>query len=54
MWVVSVVRPGFGRYQGGSYVKSQSFKDWDKAREYYTDMIVKYPNYEVNLFKSEK
>ena len=52
---VAVTRPGYGRYSGGSYtVSSLSFNDEKKARDHYTDMLLKYPNYNVELIKSEK
>ena len=54
MWTITVTRPGYGRYQGGSFVTSQTFNDWNKAKDYYTDMLVKYPDCEVNLIRNEK
>lgn len=38
----------------GAFVSSLTFKDERKARDYYTDMLVKYPNAKVELIKSEK
>lgn len=53
-YTVIVSRPGYGRYTGGAYVSSLTFKDERKARDYYTDMLLKYPNAKVELIKSEK
>lgn len=52
-YTVTVTRPGFGRYQGGLYITSETFTDERKARDYYADMLVKYPRYEVDFLKSE-
>ena len=53
-YTVTETRPGRGRYMGGDYtISSLSFKDEKKARDYYTDMLLKYPNYNVELLKSE-
>ena len=52
-YTVTITRPGYGRYSGGSYITSQTFVDEKKARDYYTDMLLKYPNYNVELLKSE-
>ena len=52
-YTVTITRPGFGRYKGGCYVTSRTFKNKDKAKDYYTDMLVKYPDYEVEFEKSE-
>lgn len=46
---VSVYLPGFGRYQGGSYIISRSFRDRAKARDFYTDCLVRYPDNEVEF-----
>ena len=43
--------PGHGRYTGGTYDKGARFRDEKKARDYYTDMLLRYPNYEVKLNK---
>lgn len=37
--------------RGGAYVSSLTFKDERKARDYYTDMLLKYPNAKVELIK---
>lgn len=50
---VTITRPGYGRYSGGAYITSQSFVDEKKARDYYTDCLVRYPNYNVELTKGE-
>ena len=34
-------------------ISSLSFRDEKKARDYYTDMLLKYPNYNVEFLKSE-
>ena len=49
----AVYHPGRGRYQGGDYVSSLTFRDERKARDYYTDMLLKYPNYNVELLEGE-
>ena len=55
MYTISITRPGYGRYSGGNYtISSLTFKDKKKARDYYTDMLLKYPKYNVELLKSEK
>ena len=48
---VTVTRPGFGRYQGGNYTTGQAFRDEKKARDYYTDCLVRYPDAEVTIEK---
>ena len=48
-FIVNVSRPGRGMYQGGTYDMCARFRDERKARDYYTDMLLKYPNYEVTL-----
>lgn len=50
-YVVTVSRPGFGRFTGGTYDTRRSFYDESKARDYYTDMLVRYPDYEVTIEK---
>lgn len=50
---VTITRTGYGRYSGGAYITSQSFTDEKKARDYYTDCLVRYPNYNVELTKGE-
>lgn len=53
-YTVTVTRPGRGKYMVGDYtISSLSFKDEKKARDYYTDMLLKYPNYNIELLKSE-
>lgn len=46
-YVVTVCHPGYGMFQGGTYDVTRIFVDRDKARDYYTDMLVKYPKCEV-------
>ena len=53
-YTVTVYYPGRGRYQGGDKVSSLTFHDERKARDHYTDMLLKYPNYNVELIPSEK
>lgn len=48
---VTVSMPGFGKFAGGTYGVGRTFKNERKARDYYTDMLVKYPKYEVKLEK---
>lgn len=52
-YTVTVYYPGRGRYQGGDKVSSLTFKDENKARDYYTDLLLKYPNYNVEFLESE-
>ena len=52
-YTVTITRPGYGRYSGGSYITSQTFINEKKARDYYTDMLLKYPKYNVELLKGE-
>lgn len=52
-FTVTVYYPGKGRYQGGDKVSSLTFKDRSKARDYYTDMLLKYPNYNVEFLEGE-
>ena len=52
-YTVTVYYPGRGRYQGGDKVSSLTFRDERKARDYYTDMLLKYPNYNVELLEGE-
>ena len=49
--MVTVARPGFGRFTGGTYDDCVRFKDERKARDYYTDMLLRYPKYEVKFEK---
>lgn len=46
-YIVIVSLPGFGKFQGGTYDKVRRFRDREKARDYYTDMLLRYPNAEV-------
>lgn len=50
-YTVTVYYPGRGRYQGGDRLSSLTFRDERKARDYYTDMLLKYPNAKVELIK---
>lgn len=52
-YTVTVYYPGRGRYQGGYKVSSLCFNDEKKARDHYADMLLKYPNYNVELIKGE-
>ena len=52
-YTVTIIRPGYGRYSGGSYITSQTFVDEKRARDYYTDCLVRYPNYNVEFLKGE-
>lgn len=51
MTQVTIIRTGFGKYQGGAYIKSERFRDEKKARDYYTDCLVRYPDAEVTIEK---
>lgn len=51
MFQVTVTRPGFGRYKCGCYITGQAFSDEKKARDYYTDCLVRYPDAEVTIEK---
>lgn len=46
---VTVCLPGYGRFTGGTYDFGRTFKDERKARDYYTDMLLRYPNREVKF-----
>ena len=48
-FLVIVSRPGIGRFTGGTYDLVAKFRNERKARDYYTDMLLKYPNYEVKF-----
>ena len=48
-YIVTVCHPGFGRFQGGTYDTRRLFRDEARARDYYTDMLLRYPNYEVKF-----
>ena len=52
-YTVTIYYPGRGRYQGGDKVSSLTFRDERKARDSSTDMLLKYPNYNVELLKGE-
>lgn len=54
MYTVTIYFPGRGRYQGGDCLSIRRFSDEKKARDYYTDMLLKYPKYNVELTTSEK
>lgn len=54
-YTVLVTCPGRGKYMGGDYtISSLTFRDEKKARDHYTDMLLKYPKYNVELIPSEK
>lgn len=53
-YTVTVYYPGRGRYQGGDKVSSLTFNNEKKARDHYTDMLLRYLNYNVELTKKEK
>lgn len=54
-WTVLVTKPGYGRLSGVRYtVSSLTFKDERKARDHYTDMLLQYPDYNVELIKSKE
>ena len=54
-FVVSVTRPGFGKHMGGDYtISSLTFRDEKKARDFYTDMLLKYPDYNVEFLPGVK
>ena len=46
-YVITVCHPGFGMFKGGTYDVTRVFVDMDKARDYYTDMLVRHPSCEV-------
>jgi len=52
-YIVTVSRPGFGRFTGGTYDQSTTFRDEKKARDHYTDMLLRYPDYKVTIEKRE-
>lgn len=53
-FTVCVTLPSRGKYSGGSYtISSLSFKDEKKARDHYTDMLLRYPKYNVEFLESE-
>ena len=51
---VTVSFPGLGRYSGGCYIISETFEDEKKARDYYTDCLVKYPSANVEIIINKK
>ena len=53
-YTVSVTKPGRGRYAGGAYVTSETFRDKKMAKDYYTDCLVRYPDARVEFLASEK
>ena len=52
-YTVTVYYPGRGRYSGGDQVSSLTFTNETKARDHYTDMLLRYPNYNVEFNESE-
>lgn len=54
-YTVTIYYHGKGRYSGGDKVSSLTltFRDERKARDYYTDMLLRYPNYNVEFLESE-
>lgn len=54
-YTVLVTCPGRGKYMGGDYntISSLTFRDEKKARDHYTDMLLKYPNYNVEFLPSK-
>ena len=53
-FTVCVTRPSRGKLSGGGYtISSLSFNDEKKARDYYTDMLLRYPNFNVEFLKGE-
>lgn len=49
---VTVSLPGHGRYSGGAYpLENRTFRDEKKARSFYSDMLVKYSNANVEFVK---
>lgn len=48
---VTVLFPGRGRIIHGVFSDEQQFRDEAKARDYYTDMLLMYPGYEVKFTK---
>ena len=50
-YIVTVSRPGFGAYTGSTFDQVYKFRNEAKARDYYTDMLVKYPDYKVAIEK---
>lgn len=54
MYTVLVSFPGHGRYSGGERLTIRTFRDYAKARDYYTDMLLRYPNYNVEFLTEDK
>ena len=52
-YTVIIYHPGRGRYQGGDHISSLTFRNERKARDYYTDMLLRYPDCNVEFIKSE-
>ena len=50
-YIVAVSRPGYGAYTGGTFDQVYRFRNEAKARDHYTDMLVRYPNYKVTIEK---
>ena len=44
IYKVTISRAGFGRFTGGSYDTVHSFRNREKARDFYTDYLIKYAN----------
>ena len=54
-YTVTVIKKGYGRFSGSDYsVSSLTFTDERKARDHYAEMLVRYPNCNVEFLKSEK
>jgi len=50
-YLVTVSRPGYGAYTVGTFDQVYRFRNEAKASDYYTDMLVKYPDYKVTIEK---
>lgn len=50
-FTVLIYYPGHGRYQGGNYLSIQRFRDEKKARDYYADMLLRFPKYNVEFIE---
>jgi len=52
-YTILVTKPDRGRYSGGDYkISSLSFRDERKARDHYTDMLVRYPDCNVEFIEN--
>ena len=49
MYEVTISRPGFGRFTGGTFCQVYRFRDESKAHDCYIDMLIRYPKFEVKL-----